>query len=242
MAEQNILIAVDAVVFGYVPGEQMSVLLIKRKYEPFQGKWAIPGGFVLPEESLEDAVARELQEETGVSISYLEQLYTFGNPDRDPRQRIISVTYFALVKPDAVQLQATTDAEDAAWFDIHKLPPLAFDHEHILSVAIDRVRNKITYEPIGFEMLDKKFTFAELQKLYETLLGWKLNQPDFSIDRRNFKKKLLKLGILDELPEKRKQAGSGRPGQLYSFNEEKYVKAREKLIMFEIWNMPVRDG
>ena len=155
-------------VFGYTPGKRISVLLIKRKYPPFQGKWALPGGFVLEHESLERAVSRELEEETGIRISYLEQLYTFGEPDRDPRHRVVSIAYFALVKPETLQLHARTDAEDVAWFDIHELPSLAFDHLRILSSALDRVRNKITYEPIGFELLNEKFTFAELQKLYET--------------------------------------------------------------------------
>ena len=229
MGKLHIRLAVDAVVFGYTPSESISVLLIKRKYAPFQGAWALPGGFVLENESLENAVSRELEEETGIHISYLEQLYTFGDPQRDPRSRIVSVAYFALVKPESLHLHARTDAADVAWFDIHSLPQLAFDHPRILKTALERVRNKITYEPIGFELLDEKFTFADLQNLYETLL-------ERELDRRNFKKKILSLGILDELNEKRKQSGSGRPAQMYRFNREKYFKEKEKVIMFEIWN------
>src|SRR5215831_11235164 len=188
----EIKVAVDAIVFGYSKNEGVSVLLIQRKYPPFKNAWAIPGGFVLPEESLEDAVRRELREETGIEVNYLEQLYTFGDPQRDPRQRVISVAYFALVKSSLFQqLRASTDAENAEWFNIKDLPPLAFDHKQILRAAIERVRSKIRYQPIGFELLDKTFPFSELEKLYITLL-------DREIDRRNFSKKMLALGVLDE--------------------------------------------
>src|SRR5262245_33017343 len=125
---QAIKVAVDAVVFGYDPEEGVSVLLIRRKYEPFQKSWALPGGFVNDDEALEQAVRRELKEEAGIDVSYLEQLYTFGKPDRDPRNRTISVTYYGLVKPKDYQISAQTDAEDVAWFNIKKLPKLAFDH------------------------------------------------------------------------------------------------------------------
>src|SRR4051812_3834871 len=134
--KQDIKLAVDAVVFGYSKEEGVSVLLIKRKIEPFIHQWALPGGFVHNDESLEQAVERELVEETGVKINYLEQLYTFGNTDRDPRMRVVSVVYFGLVKPDSYQLLASTDAEDAAWFNSKKMPKLAFDHKKIIQTAI----------------------------------------------------------------------------------------------------------
>jgi len=156
MYPQSIKVTVDAVVFGYEPTPRISILLIKRKNEPFQGKWAIPGGFVEDDESLEEAVYRELKEETGVEIGYLEQLYTFGKPDRDPRERVISVAYFGLVKPDAHKITANSDAQEVGWFDMNDLPGLAFDHQTILDVAITRLRAKITYEPVGFELLDEK--------------------------------------------------------------------------------------
>lgn len=226
MEASKIHVAVDAIVFGYTPNEGVSVLLIKRKYEPFKGSWAIPGGFVLEHESLEEAVMRELQEETGVSINYLEQLYTFGEPKRDPRKRILSVSYYALIKPETFRLHATTDAEEAKWFNISSLPKLAFDHQTILDYAITRLRNKISYEPIGFELLDPVFPFSDLHKLYETLLGTE-------IDRRNFKKKILKLDILKEHEEKRLE-GRGRPGTLYSFHKEKYEELKKNGIMLEI--------
>ena len=161
---QNIQVAVDAIVFGYSKEEGVSILLIKRKYPPYKGSWAIPGGFVKDKESLEDAVARELAEETGIKINYLEQLYTFGAPNRDPRQRILSVAYFALVKSNQFKkLKASTDAAEAEWFNYKNLPSLAFDHKEILKVAIDRLRGKIIYQPIGFELLDKKFPFSDLE-------------------------------------------------------------------------------
>lgn len=221
----QIKLTVDAIVFGYNAGK-ISILLIKRKYEPFKDKWAIPGGFVLEDESLEEAVQRELKEETGVSINYLEQLYTFGALDRDPRGRVVSVAYFGLIHPDGHTLQASTDAELAQWFEIDNLPELSFDHKHILKVAIERLKGKITYEPIGFELLETKFPFSDLEKLYTTLLG----RP---IDRRNFRKKINNLNILDELDEK-VSLGAGRPASLFKFNEKRYKQLKKEGIIFEI--------
>src|SRR5690606_28560835 len=158
---KNIDLTVDAVVFGYHKKDGISVLLIKRKYDPYIGNWALPGGFVDEQESLEEAVKRELSEEAGITIDYLEQLYTFGKPERDPRRRIVSVAYFGLVQTsDFNQLVASTDADDAKWFNIKHLPDLAFDHSEILNMAIERLRAKIKYQPIGFELLDPKFPFS----------------------------------------------------------------------------------
>src|SRR5687768_17587999 len=145
-------VAVDAIVFGYSKSDGVSVLLVQRKYDPYKNAWALPGGFVKEDESLEEAVRRELAEETGVQLNYLEQLYTFGEPERDPRQRIISVSYFGLVKTSQYkELKASTDADNAKWFNIKKVPTLAFDHKQILSTAIERLRAKVRYQPIGFE-------------------------------------------------------------------------------------------
>ena len=222
---QSIKLTVDAVVFGYEEGK-ISVLLIRRKYDPYKGQWAIPGGFVKHNESLEDSVERELYEETGIKINYLEQLYSFGKLDRDPRGRVVSIAYFGLVRPNTFKIIASTDAEEVAWFSIDELPKLAFDHEEILKIAIERLQGKITYEPIGFELLDKKFPFSDLEKLYTTLLGR-------DIDRRNFRKKIIGLNILDELDEKVSK-GSGRPANLFQFNKKRYFQLKKEGIIFEI--------
>ena len=225
---QNIQIAVDAIVFGYSKDVGVTVLLIKRKFKPFDGIWAIPGGFVLDDESLETAVERELLEETNVKINYLEQLYTFGKPDRDSRRRIISVAYFGLVKKSSFnELSASTDADEAKWFNINEIPELAFDHTEIIKIAILRLRTKIKYQPIGFELLEKKFPFSDLEHLYSTLLG----RP---IDRRNFKKKVMSLGILEELNEKIKSNNAGRPASLFQFNKETYKKLERDGFHFEL--------
>ena len=224
---QNIKVSVDAVVFGYNSREGLSVLLIKRKIDPFKGIWALPGGLVKDEESLEEAVERELIEETGVSISYLEQLYTFGSPQRDPRNRVIAVAYYGLVRPDAFEIKADTDASDVAWHDVRNLPELAFDHHQIIQTALKRLQGKIIYEPIGFELLDKKFPFSDLEKLYQTVL-------DRPIDRRNFKKKVTKYGFLEETKEKQQLKGAGRPGNLFQFNEKKYFQLKKDGINFEL--------
>ncbi len=214
-------------VFGYIPREGIVVLLIKRTIEPFMHTWALPGGFVHDNESLENAVTRELLTEAGVNINYLEQLYSFGQPQRDPRGRVVSVAYFGLVNPTNFKLAASSDAEDASWFNIKDLPALAFDHADIIDLAVKRLRNKIRYEPIGFELLDKKFPIADLEKLYETLL-------DRPIDRRNFQKKIHHLGILIAHNEKQKQVSQGRPAKLFSFDESRYFQLKKEGIAFEI--------
>jgi len=221
-------LAVDAIVFGYSKQDGVSVLLIQRKYEPFKNSWAIPGGFVLDKESLEEAVRRELKEETGITVHYLEQLYTFGEPDRDPRQRVVSVAYFGLVKTSQYnELKASTDAENAAWFSIQKLPVLAFDHKQILAIAIERLRTKIRYQPIGFELLDKKFPFSDLEKLYMALLGRDIN-------RRNFSKKILSFGFLEETGELSRSVGKGRPSKMFQFNQKRYRELLKEGYHFEI--------
>ncbi len=223
----HIKVAVDAIVFGYSKNDGLSVLLIKRKYEPFKNSWAIPGGFVLENENLEQAVRRELLEETGISVNYLEQLYSFGEPNRDPRQRVISIAYFALVNSKRfATLKASTDAEEAQWFGIGKLPALAFDHKKILQVAIERLKAKVRYEPIGFELLDREFAFSDLEKLYSILL-------DKPIDRRNFTKKILSLDILEDTG-KLASIGVGRPSKVYQFNKKRYNHLQKEGIYFEV--------
>lgn len=224
MATPKISLTVDAIVFGYEPKEGLSVLLVKRKYPPFKNRWALPGGFVKEKESLEQAVERELKEETGVKVNYLEQLYSFGNPKRDPRSRIVTIAYYGLVRSSNFELFAATDAEDAQWFQLDKLPKLAFDHQKILDYALERLRNKISYEPVGFKLLDEKFTMEEIHHLYETIYNRK-------VDRRNFRKKFLKLDILEELEEK-SGGGRGRPGSYYRFDEKKYFLAKKEKMNF----------
>ena len=226
MATPNISLTVDAIVFGYEPKEGLSVLLVKRKYPPFKGHWAMPGGFVKEKENLEQAVERELEEETGVKLNYLEQLYSFGNPKRDPRSRIVTIAYYGLVRSSKFELFAATDADDAKWFHLDELPKLAFDHQTILDYALERLRNKVGYQPIGFKLLDKKFTMEEIHHLYEVIYDRKL-------DRRNFRKKFLKLDILEELEEK-SGGGRGRPGSYYRFDEKKYLALEKKGMTFEV--------
>ena len=224
---QNIKVAVDAVVFGYTSKEGLSALLIKRNIKPYKDVWALPGGLVKDEESLEEAIQRELKEETGISINYLEQLYSFGEPRRDPRNRVISITYYGLVKPDAFEIKADSDASDVKWFNIKQLPQLAFDHNHIITAANNRLKAKILYEPIGFELLEEKFPFSELEKLYMAVL-------DRPIDRRNFKKKVIKYGFLEETKEKQQLEGAGRPGNLFKFNQAKYFQLKKEGVNFEL--------
>lgn len=202
-------VTVDVVILTLREG-RLKVLLIKRKRWPFEGMWAIPGGFVNPDESLEDAAERELKEETGVGDVYLEQLYTFGDPGRDPRTRVITVVYYALMRSDRLRLRAADDAADAGWFSLHDLPELAFDHHKILSYTLQRLRGKLEYTTIGFQLLPREFTLSELQEVYEAILG----RP---LDKRNFRKKLLQTGILERADGTRR-VGQHRPAQLYRFS------------------------
>jgi len=222
---QNIKIAVDAVVFGY-SNNKLNVLLIQQKYGSNAGKWALPGGFVKDTETLDEAVVRELKEETGVTANYLEQLYTFGSINRDERMRVVAIAYIALINPKNYKLKADTDAKDAQWFEINEIPSLAFDHNQIIDKGLERLRAKINYQPIGFELLDTKFPFSDLEHLYQTILNKE-------IDRRNFRKKLLSFGILQETDDFQK-IGSGRPAKLFKFNSKKYKELESKGFHFEI--------
>lgn len=224
--QQNIKVAVDAIVFGYADN-QLNVLLIKQKFGELKNQWALVGGFVKDDETLNDAVNRELKEEAGIKVNYLEQLYTFGdNINRDPRFRVISVAYFALVNSTKLTLKADTDAEDAKWFPLNNLPQLAFDHKDILKSAYQRLQNKLTYQPIGFDLLPNEFLFSDLETLYCTIL-------EKEIDRRNFRKKILSFGIIEETNHYSSKK-SGRPAKLFKFNKLKYRKLSEDGFLFEI--------
>ncbi|UBF28370.1 NUDIX hydrolase [Kovacikia minuta CCNUW1] len=218
-------LTVDCVVFGLDEAD-LKVLLIQRDIAPFRGEWALPGGFVHLDESLEAAALRELREETGVEKIFLEQLYTFGKIDRDPRERVVTVAYYALINLGDYPLKATTDARNAEWFPVVAVPPLAFDHAQILATALARLKSKVRYEPIGFELLPKKFTLSQLQKLYETIL-------ESPLDKRNFRKKILSMELLIELDEMEKDVPH-RAARLYQFDEQKYQQLKAKGFNFEI--------
>jgi 8-oxo-dGTP diphosphatase len=218
-------LTVDSVVFGFDGGD-LQVLLIRRGLQPFKGKWALPGGFVRVEETLEEAARRELEEETGLKEVFLEQLYTFGAVKRDPRERVVSVAYYALTKPADHTTVASTDAAEAEWFPVNAIPALAFDHADILATALTRLRGKLTYQPIGFELLQPQFTLTQLQRLYEAVLGE-------DIDKRNFRKKVLSFDLLIPLKEKLRE-GAHRPAQLFRFDPVKYDRLQKKGFLFEI--------
>ena len=215
-------IAVDVVLFTIQDGV-LKVLLVKRQQAPYRGAWALPGGLVEPEESVDTAALRELQEETNISNIYLEQLYTFGEPNRDPRGRVITIAYYALVNWQQFQLRARQRVSEANWFPVKRLPALAFDHERIAKYALERLRNKINYTTVGFQLLPREFTLTELQRSYEVILGQRL-------DKRNFRRKMLQLGILEGTREF-KANGRQRPARLYTFTEPKVVKLQEKGII-----------
>ena len=220
-------LTVDCVIFGLdLEEESLKVLLIERDLEPFAGMWAIPGGFVHRGETPEAAALRELQEETGIADVFLEQLYTFGEPGRDPRGWIVSVAHYALVSPEKHEINATTDARQARWFPVNSLPPLAFDHADILGTALERIRGKLTYAPIGFELLPRKFTIKQLQQLYQIVLGMEL-------DNRNFRKKIFGMNVLKELNEMQ-QGVPHRAARLYKFDERKYRQLLKRGLSFEL--------
>lgn len=218
-------LTVDCVIFG-LDEEDLKVALVQRGLEPFAGKWALPGGFVRLDESLEEAARRELEEEAGLSKIFLEQLYTFGDLKRDPRERIVTVAYYGLVNIRDHRVQAATDARNAAWFSVSDTPSLAFDHRKILHVALDRLKGKVRYQPIGFELLPTKFTLSQLQHLYETIL----ERP---LDKRNFRRKALSMDFLEETDEI-EQDVAHRAARLYRFNEAKYRKLARQGFLFEL--------
>jgi 8-oxo-dGTP diphosphatase len=202
------MVTVDIVLFT-IRERALHVLLIRRLAKPFEGRYALPGGFVLEGESVDAAAARELREETGVDRVYLEQLYTFGEPRRDPRGRVITVAYYALA-PENQALHAGTDASEAAWFPVSKLPALAFDHAKIVEYAQQRIRGKLDYTSVGFELLGENFTLSELQRVHEAIL-------DQELDKRNFRRKVLQKGLVQAL--KQWRSDGRKPAQLFRFRD-----------------------
>ena len=207
----------DCVIFGF-DGVAIKVLLIQRGIEPYKGKWAFPGGFMNIDETIEECAKRELEEETGLKASSLEQFYTFTDVNRDPRERVITVAHYALVRLSDVK--GGDDAMSAKWFAMNEIPSLAFDHDRILRIAVNRLKERICFEPIGFELLPEIFTMSALQNLYEAILEMKF-------DRRNFYNKMLKLGILSEAEERPKNASRRTPIK-YRFNAKKYAELKQK--------------
>ncbi len=214
-------VTVDCVVFGFDEGD-LKIILIQRAHAPFKNKWALPGGFVRLNESLEQAAIRELKEESGIGDVFLEQLYTFGGVQR----RVITVAYYALVNRTGHLLAAATDAKTADWFSVKQLPTLAFDHQSIIDTALARLRAKVRYEPIGFELLAEKFTLSRLQHLYEVIL-------ERGLDKRNFRKKILSMKLLIALNEQEKDVAH-RAARLYKFDARKYKELKRRGFNFEI--------
>jgi len=221
---------VDVVVFGII--DDLRTLFIKRQSkeeapdEPFPNHWALPGGHVEIHETVEQAGERELFEETNARNVFMEQFHTFSGPDRDPREPTISTAFYALVRPDTLVLEARSDAKDIGWFSMNHLPKLAFDHADILKMALERLRDKALRQPIGFELLPKKFSLGQLQSVYEKILGR-------ALDKSNFRRDFLRMGILEELSE-REEGVSHRPSQLYRFNKRTYDNLKKTGFRFEI--------
>jgi len=215
-------VTTDCVIFGF-DGVKLKVLLVERGMAPYKGRWAFPGGFLNMDESAEEGALRELKEETGLEGAYIRQFYTFSAPQRDPRERVITIAYYALVRMQEVK--GGDDASDARWFALDEVPPLAFDHDQILRKAEKTLRQQIHFEPVGFELLPEKFTIKQLQNLYEAIL-------DMRFDRRNFYNKMRRLGMLELTgdtanPSQRKEAN------LFSFNAEKYAELKSKGFQLE---------
>ena len=210
-------VTTDCVIFGY-DGKELKVLLIERGIEPFKGCWAFPGGFLNMDEDALAGARRELKEETGLEDAFIEQFHTFSEPGRDPRGRVITIAHYALVKIQEVE--GGDDAAQARWFPIGEVPPLAFDHDRILRMAMSRLKERIHFEPVGFELLPDVFTMPQLQNLYEAIL-------EVHFDRRNFASKMLKLGILEDTGD-RPAGASSRIPVIYRFNKEKYNELKAK--------------
>lgn len=210
-------VTTDCVVFGF-DGAKLNVLLIERGIEPYKGCWAFPGGFLNMDETALQGAKRELYEETGLKNAYIHQFHAFTEVNRDPRDRVITIAYYALVRISEVK--AGDDAAKAEWFPLNKVPSLAFDHDKVLRVATQELRRQIHFEPIGFELLPEKFTMTQLQRLYEAILNVKF-------DRRNFCNKMLKIGILTQLDETLPMSNK-KEAFLYKFNPDSYNEMKER--------------
>jgi ADP-ribose pyrophosphatase YjhB (NUDIX family) len=218
-------ISIDCVIFGFEQSV-LEILLIKRAGNPYKGMWALPGGFVKKEELVEDAAKRILKVTTGVSNIYLEEVAVFDRKDRFPLWRVFTIGHFALISPEHYKLSTGIDSTEVKWFKISKLPELHFDHKHIIEVTLSKLRSRVRYKPIGFELLPGKFTLPQLQTLYEVILGKKL-------DKRNFRKKIMKMNLLKRLKEK-DQNNIRRAAYLYKFDKHNYDKLKDNGFIFEL--------
>ena len=215
-------VTTDCIVFGF-DGTKLNLLLINRGIEPYKGSWALPGGFMKIDETAEQGALRELQEETGVKDIYIEQLQAFTAVDRDPRERVMTIAFMAFVRQEKYEVIAGDDAAKAQWFPVNSLPQLAFDHKEIITLALNKLRWKMTYEPLAFRLLNKTFTISQLQTIYEVVC-------DKRFDRRNFHKKLTSLGYI--IPTEEQLKTIGRPSTLYTFDERKYREVAENRNIF----------
>ncbi len=220
-------ITADNVIFGFdIEKKKLQLLLIKRKQAPFKGKWALPGGFMNPGESLETTTARELTEECGIKGIFFEQLHTFSEPKRDPREHVISVAFLAFINMKVHKLKPGSDASRATWFTIDELPALAFDHSRIFKVAIERLTENVRHNPFALRLLPRNFSLSEVHELYETILNRQL-------DKRNFRKKILSSGVLKEA--KMKEMATRRNDLLYQFDEKAYIKLKRRPMEFNLF-------
>ncbi|MEZ4825526.1 MAG: NUDIX domain-containing protein [Bacteroidia bacterium] len=218
-------LSIDCTIFGFESG-QLEVLLIRRAIEPFRGQWALPGGFILYQEDIDEASRRILQEMTGVDRLFMEQQRAFGSVDRYPGRRVITLAYFALIQPGNYYLNPGPEASGIQWFNVTHLPELPFDHRDIIQHAISTLQQKVRHQPVGFELLPEKFTLLQLQELYEAILGQKLDKP-------NFRRKILAMNLL--IPLEEYQTGvAHRAARMYRFDPGRYAKLRESGYVFEL--------
>ena len=221
-SQDRILLAVDCIIFGF-DGKEIKALLIKRGFEPEKGKWSLMGGFVNKNENVDEAAIRILKQLTGLTDIYMEQLYCFGNTDRDAAGRVVSIAYFALINIENYNEQLTHDHE-ARWFGLNKIPPLIFDHKQMVNKAKKVLAEKVSNHPIGFELLPSRFTLQQLQNLYEAIF-------ETPLDKRNFTRKILSINVLKKLKEKERE--SSRKGAFYyRFDKTTYKKLQIDKIKF----------
>lgn len=221
----NSVFSIDCVLFGF-DGIELKILLIERNEDPFKDWWALPGNLVQENESLDQSASRILNELTGLKGIFMEQYYAFGDVGRHPQGRVITLAYYALIRLGGEKelTPKSSYAKQATWWPVTDLPKLAFDHQKIFEKGLEKIKRRIKYMPIAFELLPEKFTLTQLQQVYELILGKKL-------DKRNFRKKITSFGVLKELDEKQKGV-SYRAATLYKFDKRKYLKLFGKAISF----------